>query len=461
LPDLFNKLPLTSKSEPSSINRFVRTLLGILEIAPLNPISFGVYEGLLSFLDVPCRLEEMLSLQKSQNAIERMRRGIEVYIHGVLQTDPLREMLSAAIGACTSYLDNEVERVRLSRTDRSTMYDLPRREASALRSSAPEDTTRDTDPKISTPLQTVSNWLDSFQDLLTSGLIKDIKLICSDLLRHRNTSDANLRKKTEFVEESSRIEPIGSEYIFCEKYRQTLSSFIDGKVDSYLFSEKSSRRDCSIPDDAIHALAREAVRRQVEIELFLPLERGIRMVISDQYFEQDCIVAENILKLKDKQQDFFGIPKSLQSPSNWRDVCVILNELFLRSIPFDRIEVLKAAIKEIPNVYAREVLAVSKNSPKQPQYISADDMLPIFVYLLATSNLPFGLCSLSLEINSLCDQQLKISEIGYVLATFEASVHHLTEMDDFHLRDDSSSFYFVENKLRDSLTADNPDVATL
>ena len=88
-------------------------------------------------------------------------------------------------------------------------------------------------------------------------------------------------------------------------------------------------------------------------------------------------------------------------------------------------------------------------------------MLPIFVYLLATSNLPFGLCSLSLEINSLCDQQLKISEIGYVLATFEASVHHLTELDEFQIREDSSSFYFTEQKFRESLTEDSTDISTI
>ena len=186
----------------------------------------------------------------------------------------------------------------------------------------------------------------------------------------------------------------------------------------------------SISDEIIFPLIREAVRRQVEVELFLPLERGIRMVISDYCCERDCIVAENILKLRYKPQNYFGIPKSIQSPSNWANAAVLLREMFAKTIPFDRIEVLKAAIKEIPIIYSHEILAKTDITPRPPEYIGADDMLPIFIFLLATSDLPFGLFSFSFEIEYLCGPNLKMSETGYILATFEASVRHLADIAD-------------------------------
>ncbi|CAN0068030.1 unnamed protein product, partial [Ectocarpus fasciculatus] len=179
-------------------------------------------------------------------------------------------------------------------------------------------------------------------------------------------------------------------------------------------------------DELYIPLVRESIRRQVEIELFVPLEAHIRIIISEVCLEDDCAISEKLQKVRNCSQSDFGIPGAVQSPSNWKLVAGMLRDMFSRSNPMDRIQALKAAVKEIPLLYDKERQERdSLCGEKSPLHLGADDMLPIFIYVLATSDLPFGLSAFSFEVNNLCDTKLKISETGYILATFEASVHHL------------------------------------
>jgi hypothetical protein len=224
--------------------------------------------------------------------------------------------------------------------------------------------------------------------------------------------------------------------------------------------------------------------------------------VSDRCCDIDCALSHKILKLKSRSQDFFGIPENIQSPSNWASIASILRDMFATELPFDRLEVLKSAVREIPNLYERErhsraveksgnnppirgssvnsaprlsfsrgdrpsmsiyahalrrsfhrlsefdraaVFPVQENASSVvtpphsecPEHISADDMFPIFIYLIVSSNLPFGLFALSHELNVLCDPQVKMSEAGYILATLEASVQHLMSLPREVLDDDN------------------------
>lgn len=49
--------------------------------------------------------------------------------------------------------------------------------------------------------------------------------------------------------------------------------------------------------------------------------------------------------------------------------------------------------------------------------LGADDILPIFIYILVQANIP-NVLSLNHELQSFCDPEKRLSEDGYYLATF-------------------------------------------
>lgn len=301
-------------------------------------------------------------------------------------------------------------------------------------------------------LQTVSKWLDSMQDLLVRGLSDDIKTVIKEMTFHYSNTNGlcgdddaedlsstsgsdidfeeraslNIRSAKSFIQRDNNTNHL-EEIV----YRSPIQAFtceietFQSWLDKYKYQHVVD--DFMIPDDIFMPMVHQAVRRHVEFHLFTPLENYVRTVISDICLEADCELSENLQKIRKKSQSDFGIPKNIQSPSNWRKVTVMLSNIFEKSIPFDRIEALKRAIKAIPVLFDEESAERARISGvESPNFIGADDMLPIFIFLLATSELPFGLCSFSFEIDCLCNEKLKIGETGYIIATFAASVHHLT-----------------------------------
>ena len=320
-------------------------------------------------------------------------------------------------------------------------------------------------------LNTVSRWLDGMQELLVNGLVEDSKVLAKKIIARRlREKDQKHKKATTLENATDRInvciseesdqstwsdvpsddEVARSDFERYDKGDTTLFEQVGdlaydnfsprGSVGTVLKDVTSLQQwleayrhhpvdtDFILPDELFLPLMRESARRQVENELFVPLEKHIRIVISDMCLQDDCAISEKLQKVKECTQTDFGIPSVIQSPSNWRVVAEMLRDMFSKAIPIDRIQALQAAIKEIPVLYDKERKQRDAFcGVKSPLYIGADDMLPIFIYVLATSDLPFGLKAFSFEINNLCDAKLKISETGYILATFEASVHHLSD----------------------------------
>ena len=72
-----------------------------------------------------------------------------------------------------------------------------------------------------------------------------------------------------------------------------------------------------------------------------------------------------------------------------------------------------------------KVTSTSKGGSK---LLSADDFLPIFIYCVIRAEMerPCALCAL---LRSLCDPINRMGEVGYYLASFEAAIAHISEMD--------------------------------
>jgi hypothetical protein len=78
----------------------------------------------------------------------------------------------------------------------------------------------------------------------------------------------------------------------------------------------------------------------------------------------------------------------------------------------------KEVITEVLNTY-----------PGQPYCsLGADEFIPIFIFSVTRADLerPFALCAL---LKSLCERSKFIGETGYYLASFEAAIKYIREVD--------------------------------
>ena len=67
-------------------------------------------------------------------------------------------------------------------------------------------------------------------------------------------------------------------------------------------------------------------------------------------------------------------------------------------------------------------------STQVDDHLGADDFLPIFIYVLVQADIP-DLKYLQTVLCTLCDPDKRLSETGYYVATFEAAVQHIMDLD--------------------------------
>lgn len=98
-----------------------------------------------------------------------------------------------------------------------------------------------------------------------------------------------------------------------------------------------------------------------------------------------------------------------------------LRKIEEKSIPYDRIMALLQAAHEIPNLYKLEHVG-------SETALGADDFLPIFIYVVVRAQIK-DISLINEEMQALCDPDGRMSEAGYYLATLEASIQHISDID--------------------------------
>lgn len=108
------------------------------------------------------------------------------------------------------------------------------------------------------------------------------------------------------------------------------------------------------------------------------------------------------------------------------------------TLPCVKLRAIVQAAKEIVRLHAwehslkTEGIITDEASfyyPGQPDCsLGADEFLPIFIFSVVHAELdrPFALCTL---LKSLCEQSKCIGETGYYLASFEAAIEYLKDID--------------------------------
>lgn len=174
------------------------------------------------------------------------------------------------------------------------------------------------------------------------------------------------------------------------------------------------------------------VRRAVESEVYIPLMGKLhRSLLGVGALDEDSIkfdrrrlrsTAAHIGGVKRQNiieaQVLAGIQRHCTSPTGWQRVTKLLNRMNKGpSLPCDRIQALVKAGREIPLVF-REEHRGSDDS------IGADDILPIFIFALARSDIR-DLVAVRRMLQALCDDCLREGEEGYYLATLGAATDHI------------------------------------
>ena len=139
-------------------------------------------------------------------------------------------------------------------------------------------------------------------------------------------------------------------------------------------------------------------------------------------YQSELALTVKLTRMKSEDQAFFGISVRQQSPSHWGALISSLREIKSKLLPSERLLVLLSVAKDIPRVYLDE-------HPDEDKPLGADEFLPIFIYILVKSQLTHIL-ALNEELQGICDPDNRMSEMGYYLATFEASIQHVMDFDE-------------------------------
>lgn len=176
-------------------------------------------------------------------------------------------------------------------------------------------------------------------------------------------------------------------------------------------------------------LVREAVREQVEIEVYVPLRSMLSKWLVRGWRHEDMEAHFKIKELRKRPQRFFRLPSTIPM-DEWMKASAILKEGVGQStLPCVKLRAIVDAAQEISQIFERERPSNSgeKSSPTRG-HLGADLFLPIFIFCVVQAEIdrPSALCAL---LRNLCDRINKIGEIGYYLASFEAAVCHIQEID--------------------------------
>jgi hypothetical protein len=172
-------------------------------------------------------------------------------------------------------------------------------------------------------------------------------------------------------------------------------------------------------EDSWERLVREAVRQQVEIEVYVPLRSVVSRLLVNGWRHEDMQVQFKIRELVKRPQQSFRIKHA--SPSQWQSVSKILKQgVGMSTLPCVKLRAIVDAAREINRLYQEEQ---QTSTP-----LGADDFLPIFIFCVVRADMERP-CALCVLLQTLCDKLNRIGEIGYFLASFQAAIAHITELD--------------------------------
>jgi hypothetical protein len=146
-------------------------------------------------------------------------------------------------------------------------------------------------------------------------------------------------------------------------------------------------------DAYLDRVFREAVREQIEIEIYVPLRGVVSRLLVNGWRHDDMEIQFKMNELRQRSQSKFRIPSDKESPSGWTSVSSVLNEgVGMSTLPCAKLRAIVDSAKEISRVYAEEKCSGFEIESKDE--LGADDFLPIFIYCVVQAEMerPCALC---------------------------------------------------------------------
>jgi hypothetical protein len=174
-----------------------------------------------------------------------------------------------------------------------------------------------------------------------------------------------------------------------------------------------------VSEDELSGLVRTAIRRQVEIDIYLGCMGRVAYILHESLGFVSERFDSKVIRLCSKSQSFFGIPPHHSSPSDWGAAVVQFRAIAGNTLPSDKIDSLLAVARCLFKLFQLE-------HPNSDRPLSADDMLPIFIFIVVQARVP-NLVVIDHEMQELCDSDQQMSESGYYLATLHATITHILD----------------------------------
>lgn len=232
----------------------------------------------------------------------------------------------------------------------------------------------------------VRQFMDHLQTFLLDCFFEDCKDIHSHFARKSLSSDAPMTSLTTLSSTKS-----------CDHRKLNAGRLAERRT------ERSPAADTLqfMNDDEVRNAVSAAVRRQVEVEIYIPCSSRVTFVLEKAFSRPEKHLAHITACIAPQPQSFFGIPVRHISPSSWDGAVCNMRELRTRALPIDRIDCLLQVAKDIPRIHQEEQSLCSGGGALQKP-LGADDILPVFIYVLVKAQIP-NVMALNQELQALCD----------------------------------------------------------
>lgn len=160
----------------------------------------------------------------------------------------------------------------------------------------------------------------------------------------------------------------------------------------------------------------------IEDAIYLPLSHLIQDMLQsvENIKSRDTAIFRKIKAMKCLSQEDWKIPANMQSPLGWEAAINEMNILEKYPLPSAQLATIVNAAKTI----FAEHIANTGDVEDASNAMGADDLLPIFLYVMVQADITIPLCTKEILWNISHSSQ-KFGESGYYLTMFESAVDYL------------------------------------
>jgi hypothetical protein len=211
------------------------------------------------------------------------------------------------------------------------------------------------------------------------------------------------------------------------------------------------------------------IRKQIESEIYMKCVDRVKYVVHRSLATTEEAYLKKIEMMSKLPLSFYDISETFLSWARWQLLIAKFQSIQFPALPTTKIEILVESCKYISFLYHDEhyhgrhrdpvqnepeagpqspvspltssashstLTPIKKTAPpsinssenEKDLILGADVLLPCYVYAIAQAKIP-SLIFINFELQSFIDPERNFSELGYCLATLEAVIQHILEVD--------------------------------